>query len=356
MKRIGLITSGGDCPGLNPVIRAVLSSARKKNCDVVGLPSGLSGLLNDPADVISFDDSYYERHMLSRGGSRLGGYIKSAYTHFDALDPKTRADRVTASLHEHGIEGIIATGGDGTFGIMSEFLTYANIPFIGIPKTIDNDVPLVDFAVGFQSAVATAARALSNLADTAASHRRVIVAEVMGRDSGYLALYSGIAAGVDAILLPEFSYDERALIQHIHTVYAQKGHVVIAVSESVKQPDEKASSTVTAYGHTRYGGSAEKLAHYIHEASGLDVRHCELGHIQRGGSACAFDCTLAAILGAHAVEAIMCHQENAFINWNGRAVEVIPLSAIKGKIQCVESHLSALKAARLLDIFVGSET
>ncbi|USO01326.1 MAG: 6-phosphofructokinase [Alphaproteobacteria bacterium] len=354
IKRIGLITSGGDCPGLNALIRTVVQSAAQKNIDVIGLPHGIPGLIQDHPQALALDASYASAQMIQRGGSRLGGFIRKIYAPLDALTEQEIAERVVSSLKVLGIDGLIATGGDGSFAIISGILQHTDVPFVGIPKTIDNDVPGTVYALGFQSAVSNAADALMKVADTAETHQRIIVVETMGREAGFLPLHAGLAAGADAILLPEIPYDANDFITHIRTIYAAQKYAVVVVSESAKLPAGEVSSINTPDGQARFGGSGEKFAHYIHACTGINTRHCVLGHIQRGGAPNAFDSVLAASFGTQAVKSLCVHQKNVFVSWNGYSVDVKDFTSITGQIKRVLPTTLELRAANSLGIYCGT--
>jgi 6-phosphofructokinase len=298
--------------------------------------------------------------MLTKGGSRLGGSVGSDYKIIDSLSLEEKASRISQALDDLNIDGIIATGGDTSMNLIAQMLQGSpkgrNIPFVGIPKSIDNDVPRTMYSLGFQSAVSVAAKAISSVRDTAESHRRVIVVECMGRDAGFLTLHSGLAGGADAILLPEFPIDNDALLNHVQTVYNQHKCAVVAVSESIRLPQSGETATyTTADGKTRLGGSAEAVARFISESLDLDARHVVLGHTQRGGSPNAFDQVMATTLGVHAVNAICSGQSKVMMVWNGQAVECISLDKLANepsKSVTVDYH--ELVAARCMGVYCGT--
>ena len=300
--------------------------------------------------------------MLTKGGSRLGGSVGSDYKLIDSLSLEQKAFRISSALEKLEIDGIIATGGDTSMDLIAQMLQYAgnggdtSIPFIGIPKSIDNDIPSTIYSLGFQSAVAGAAHSIAAVRDTAESHRRVIVVECMGREAGFLTLHAGIAGGADAILLPEFPVDKEELLNHIQAIYDKNKCAVVAVSEAISLPQSgKMSKYTTADGKMRLGGSAEAIARFISESLKLDARHVVLGHTQRGGSPNAFDQVMATTLGAHAVNAICGGQTEVMMSWNGTHVEAVPLDKVRNvKSKSLSPDYPELIAAQCMGIYCGS--
>ncbi len=364
IKRIAVFTSGGDCPSLNACIRAIYKAATKNGVEVYGLPIGLPGLMkddDDELDAFKLDESYGSNIMLSKGGSRLGGFVPSDYIFMDALTMEEKVQRISSSLNTLGIDGIIATGGDTSFDKLGQLLQVAGgtIPFVGIPKTIDNDIPKTIFSLGFDSAVSTAANAIANLRDTAESHRRIIVVECMGREAGFLTLHAGLAGGADAILLPEFPILESnkdEFVQHVKQTYEGNKCAIVAVSESISLPQTGVSSTYrTADGRKRFGGSAEAIARFLSESIGVDARHVVLGHLQRGGSPTTFDKVLATNLGAHAVNSICSGLSEVFVTWNGHEIENVSLEDVRGVAsKTITSDYPELITAKTMGIYCGS--
>jgi len=358
VKRIGVLTSGGDCPSLNACIRGILKTAETKDVEVFGFPRGFPGLIEDPPVIFKLDASYASTAMLTKGGSRLGGSVGSDYKLIDSLSLDEKASRISAALSELDIDGIIATGGDTSMDLIAQMLQYAtgDIPFIGIPKSIDNDIPSTIYSLGFQSAVTTAAHSIAAVRDTAESHRRVIVVECMGRNAGFLTLHSGIAGGADTILLPEFPVDNKQLLKHVEKVYKKNQCAVVVVSESISLPQSgETSKYTTADGTKRFGGSAEAVARFLSKSLGLDARHVILGHTQRGGSPNAFDQVMATTLGAHAVNAICEGQSEVMMNWNGIKVEAVPLDELRSvPSKSLSSDYPELIAAQSMGIYCGS--
>lgn len=358
ISRIAILTSGGDCPGINASIRAIVKSAQARGIDVLGLPNGLPGLLNEPPMAFKLDTSYFSVDMLKKGGSRLGGFVSSDFEVFDSLSLDEKADKVSQTINKLGIHGIIATGGDKSFSYIAALLQriQKSVPFIGIPKTIDNDIPLCVYSIGFQSAVSTASIAIAGIRDTAESHRRIIVVECMGRKSGYLTLHAGLAGGADTILLPEFPFNEADLVNHVRNVYNQHQCAVVAVSESITLPNSNRISTYqTADGSSRLGGSADVIARLLSENLKVEARHVVLGHIQRGGSPNAFDQVLATVLGAKAIDVLCDGMSNVLVTRNENKVEIIPLEEFRNEeSRSLVADCPEIVAALSMGIYIGN--
>ena len=359
IKRIGVLTSGGDCPSLNACIRAIAKTANAKNIEVYGLPKGFASLImNDgPSDVFMLDESFASATMLTKGGSRLGGYVKDDYKELLTMPLEERRFKISNALNNLKIDGIIASGGDTSLSYIARLLQHAgesndiHIPFIGIPKTIDNDIPETTYSLGFQSAVSVASSAIANVRDTAESHRSVIVVECMGRDAGFLTLHAGLAGGADAILLPEFPIDTDDFLKHIEMVYAQQKCGVIAVSEAVTLPQAKNNTSEKP----RLVGSAETVSNFLSESLGIDTRHVVLGHLQRGGSPNAFDQILATTLGAYAVNFLCDGISEVFVKWNGQDIETVPLENVRDvPSKILTADYPSLRAAQSMGIYCGS--
>jgi len=339
---------------------AIAKSARSKNVEVWGFPRGLPGLLHDPPNAFKFDETYRSTDMLKKGGSRLGGFVSSDFKEFDKLSLKDKAEKMSKSLESLGIDGIIATGGDSSLDRIGTLLQNAGddvkIRFVGIPKSIDNDIPESVYSLGFQTAVASAAEGISSIRDTAESHRRIIVVECMGRESGFLTLHAGLAGGADTILVPEIPIDKEALLQHVKNVYEENQYSVIAVSESISLPQtNKMSRYTTADGQSRLGGSAEAIARFLAESLDVDARHVVLGHVQRGGTPNAYDQVMATTLGAKAVDVLCDGMSEVFVTRNGHEIEVLPLAKVRGvPPQSLRTDCPEIAAAQSMGIYCGT--
>lgn len=308
MRKIALMTAGGDCPGLNSVIKAVVLSALKKKIEVIGIMDGYKGFVEKTYKKLTKNDV---NSIETNGGTIIGSSNKECPFHY-LVDPKKGkyADMVEPSieaLRKLGVEGMIIIGGDGTLD-SARVIEEAGMPVIGIPKTIDNDMIASNPTIGFGTAVENAVEAIRKVKTTAYSHRRVMVVEMMGRTSGYLTLYGGFAAGADIILLPEKDYSLKDVCNKVNEIMESgKRFVIVATSEAAKEKgkEEIISRIVEdSFEQKRFGGIAEKLADEIEKETGYETRPVVLGHIQRGGEPCTSDIILGARLGDYALNLI----------------------------------------------------
>ena len=305
MKKIAIMTAGGDCTGLNAAIKSVVLSAYQNNVEVLGIIDGYKGFVEGlyrnllPVDVADIEEL---------GGTILGSSNKECPFYY-LVDKKNMKyeDKTNDGINKlkaEGVEGLIVIGGDGTLD-SARVIDERGLPTIGIPKTIDNDMIASMPTIGFYTAVETVKEAISRVRTTAFSHRRVITVEIMGRTSGFLTLYSGVASAADVILLPELDYDLDKVCQKIEEVTKYKRYAIVAVSEAAKEIGKKSSVSLVlkdSFDQVRYGGVAEKLARQIEEKTGIECRHTVLGHIQRGGTPSAQDIILGVQLGNYAFE------------------------------------------------------
>lgn len=316
MKKIAIMTAGGDCPGLNSVIKTVTLSAIKKGIVVVGILDGYIGFVENKYLVLN---EKIVDGIDNVGGTILGSSNKECPFHYPNKQDKTifedKVEYGIKSLRELGVEGLIIIGGDGTLD-SARVISEAGMPTIGIPKTIDNDMVASNPTIGFQTAIENAVDCVSKLKTTASSHRRVFVVEMMGRTSGYLTLHSGFASGADIILLPEIEYDLDIVIKDIKKVMeSSKRYCIIAISEASREKgkEETISRVITdSFEQKRYGGVSEKLASQIEEITGYEARAMILGHLQRGGAPCSGDIILGARLGEYALKLLL-NNEFGFI-------------------------------------------
>jgi ATP-dependent phosphofructokinase / diphosphate-dependent phosphofructokinase len=321
--RIGLLTGGGDCPGLNAVIRAVVRGAvGVHGHEVLGFENGWSGVVADDARPLPVEAV---SGILHRGGTILGS---------SGTDP-TRIDggieRVRATVAARSLDGIIAIGGEGTLGAAAK-LTVEGVPVIGVPKTIDNDLAGNDFTVGFHTAVQVATDAIDRLHSTAESHDRVIVVEVMGRHAGWIALYAGIAGGADAILIPEHPFDLEEICRHLrHRHMSRNSFSIVVVGEGALPAAgtgfEPPPWDLDENGFPILGGIANLLAPEIARRTGYATRVTILGHVQRGGTPVAFDRMLATRLGLAAVDLVNAGGWGRMVALAGVDIVDIPLGA-----------------------------
>ncbi len=300
MARFGILTGGGDCPGLNAVIRGIVrAGVNQHGHEIVGFRYGWAGVLErNVVDLTPKNTS----GILHRGGTILGSSRTNPYR-----DDADGTALVRASMERLGLDGLIPIGGEDTLGVAGQ-LSAAGIPVVGVPKTIDNDLAGTDVTFGFHTAVQIATDAIDRLHTTAESHNRVMVVEVMGRHAGWIAAYSGIAGGADAILVPERPFDIDEVCESIRRRHAGgRTFSIVVVSEGASPRDGGGISTsggkTDAFGHARLGGIAVTLEKEIEERTGFKTRMTILGHIQRGGTPTAYDRVLATRFGVRAVEA-----------------------------------------------------
>ena len=326
--KLGVLTGGGDCPGLNPAIRAVVRRAAKFGHETIGFLDGWKGVRDDACRPLGLADV---AEILGKGGTILG----SSRTNPFAKD--SDAAKVLETLARHRIDALIAIGGDDTLSAARE-LHRRGGHVIGVPKTMDNDVSGTDWTFGFHSATAVAVDALERLRDTAGSHHRAIVLEVMGRHAGWVALATGLAGGADATLVPEEKYDEEALLQHVRAAVNARGYALIVVSEGIDLgPRRGSAGAQDEFGHEllREREVGAELARRIQEATGVETRSAQIGHIQRGGPAELFDRILATRLGAYAVDLALAGRFGEVAVLRGPDVVGIPLDEALGKPKTV---------------------
>ncbi len=355
-KRIGLLTSGGDCAGLNAVIRAVVARAAGYGWSVIGIKEGTVGLLTRPLRYEVLSPEMLSGTMMRQGGTILGTTNKGnpfAYPMADGT-VKDRSIEIIGGYRELGLDALIGIGGDGSHAILRRLAQQGGINYVGIPKTIDNDVGLTEVSVGFDTAVAVATEALDRLQPTAASHARVMVLEVMGRDAGHIALSAGIAGGADVILLPEIPYSIESVAEKIRDVRrAGRNFALVVVSEAVRPIDGEAKQKEYLGGEKRFGGIGDYVAHQIAEATGAETRVTVLGHVQRGSMPSWRDRLIAAAFGTHAVDLIAEGKFDRLVAWSDRRVIDVPLEEAIARYQAVELDGALVRTARALGICLG---
>jgi 6-phosphofructokinase 1 len=344
---LGILTSGGDCAGLNAVIRAATDAAVQRGWRVLGLRNGHLGLLASPPDVIELTADSVRGDFLRTGGTVLGTTTKGDPFAFPQADGTTvdRSGEIVAALRRLGIDRLVVIGGDGSMRLFDRLLAPAGIPWIGVPKTIDNDVPGTEFAVGFFTAVSVVGEALDRLASTAASHGRIMVLEAMGRDSGFLALYGGVAGGADVILLPEFAYDLDKVTDHIKRLnHDRPGSVLVVVAEGVARPDQD---------RRRRGNLGPELAAELARRTGFEARATVLGHLQRGGSPVAFDRLIASTFGTHAVALLAAGAARRMVAWRGGTIGDVAMAEVVSGPSFVTRDNPLVRTASNLGIYLG---
>jgi phosphofructokinase-like protein len=332
MARIGVLTGGGDCPGLNAVIRAIVRKGIDHHGhEFVGFRYGWAGVLASDAVDLTLDST---RGILHRGGTILGSSRTNVYKEPDGFE------RVRASLEKLGVDALLPIGGEDTLGVARR-LADDGIDVVGVPKTIDNDLAGTDFTFGFQTAVQIATDAIDRLHTTAESHNRVMVVEVMGRHAGWIAAYAGLAGGADAILVPERPFDIEQVCSHLRRRHeAGRTFSIVVVSEGATPLDGELitehATTTDAFGHVRLGGIGVMLEREIEARTGYESRMTILGHVQRGGTPLAYDRVLGTRFGVAAIDAASDGDFGTMVALRGTRIERVPLD-------------EALAAPKLLD-------
>jgi 6-phosphofructokinase 1 len=342
--RIGVLTGGGDCPGLNAAIRAVVRAAEVGFGDeIVGFRDGWRGVIEGESVPLDVERC---RGILPRGGTILGTSRTNPYKQPGG------AQRALKTLEGQGIDALVAIGGEDTLGVASR-LQQGGAPVVGIPKTIDNDLSATDFTIGFDTAVSIAAEAIDRLHTTAESHDRVIVCEVMGRHVGWIATYAGIAGGAAAILVPEEPFDIGAVCERLVHRHAKGRYASIVVTAEGALPVEGtlevASPELDDFGHPRLGGIGNVVAEEIEARTGFESRVTILGHTQRGGSPSAFDRVLATRFGTAAVGAVHDGDFGQMVALQGRQVVRVPISQAVAQLKTVDKELFSSVA----EVFFG---
>jgi 6-phosphofructokinase 1 len=356
IQRIGILTGGGDAPGLNAVIRAVVKSACTAGIECVGLEDSFDGLINpERSRVLS---SEHVRGILRLGGTVLGTTNRGnpfCYPVNGAGSPEDYSDQCIANFHKLGLGALVVIGGDGTLTIAHEFHK-RGIPIVGVPKTIDNDIVETTMTFGFDTAVAFATDAIDRLHTTAESHHRVMVVEVMGRYAGWIALYSGIAGGADIVLIPEIPFDLKKVALRILERERLGARFSIVVAAEGAQPAGGKRSLVaaeTAQHVERLGGVGEQTARELEELTGKETRHVVLGHLQRGGSPLSYDRILATRFGSFAVELIQRREFGVMTALRSPDIVAVSLECIVGQTRKVPVNGDVVRTARNVGISFG---
>jgi len=331
MARIGILTGGGDCPGLNAVLRAVVrKGVNHYGHAIVGYRDGWRGVLDNRVTHLTPDNT---SGILHRGGTILGT------SRTNPFKEENGPERVKKSLLAENIDCLIPIGGEDTLGVAAK-LQADGVNVVGVPKTIDNDLSATDFTFGFNTAVEICTYAIDRLHTTAESHNRVIVLEVMGRHAGWIATYAGIAGGADAILVPEHPFDIEEVCEHLRHRH-RKGRTfsIVVVAEGAEPLDGAASlqqEEVDAFGHVRLGGIGVSLGHEIERRTGFETRVTILGHIQRGGTPTAFDRILATRFGIAAIDAASQEAYGMMVALQGNEIVRVPLDDAVGKLKTLD--------------------
>lgn len=355
-KCIGILTSGGDCAGLNAVIRAVVYRATGTyNWKVMGIRQATNGLMSRPPEAIPLDIEKVDS-WLTIGGTMLGTTNKGDPFAFPMPDGtlRDRSDDIIEGYHQLGLDALIGIGGDGSLAILRKIAQQGNLNLVAIPKTIDNDVGITERSIGFDTAVNIATEALDRLHFTAASHSRVMIVEVMGRDAGHIAISAGISGGADIILIPEIPYTISKICAQIQERQDRgKNYCLIIVAEAVRTEEGELVMQTNRLGQSRLGGIGQYLADTISDCSGAETRVTVLGHIQRGGTPSSLERLIASAFGVAAVDLIAEEKYDCMVSWQKREVVRVPLEDAIAKYRPVDFDGTLVKTARGLGICLG---
>ena len=356
MKKIGILTSGGDCGGLNAAVRSIFYRAKNTyNMEVLGIQDGTVGLMQRPVAYLPLDYQTFSGSLLRQGGTFLGTTNKGNPFKFPMGDGsfKDRSQEIIDGYHELGLEGLIVIGGDGSMAILTEIAKKGDLKIVAIPKTIDNDVGATESSIGFNTAVNVATQALDNLQSTAASHHRSMILEVMGRDAGHIAINAGIAGGADVILIPEIKYSIKGVVKKL-TEMKNRGivHSLIVVAEAVKTEDGKTYEVEFADGQKRLGGIGTYLSEAIMKTTDIECRVTSLGHVQRGAPPTPRDRILASAFGVYAVDLLAQGKFDRMVAWRDRKVIDVPISEGISTYKVVDRTDPLIETALALGVYV----
>lgn len=356
IKRIGVLTSGGDCAGLNAVLRSVVNAATQKGWEVYGIKFGTDGLTNRPLqyEVLS------EANFCNTPWPRLSGsYLGSLNSGVKLESMDNLSIKFGEGARELGLDALVVVGGDGSMNIVSNYCRMAGMRMVGIPKTIDNDTPITDASVGFSTACQVCTDALDSLELTARSHNRALILEVMGRDAGHLAMHSAIAGFADVCLVPEISYKIESIINKLKSIKANgRNHALIVVSEGVKNENgQHISATTNKVGEAVYGGVGQYLSAELNSRyKEFQTRVTTLGHTQRSGNPSQFDRILATLFGAKAIELLDSGETDRMVVWKNNTIEHFDINQVVKEGTTLLNPLSDyVKSARIVGMYVGEE-
>lgn len=355
-KRIGILTSGGDCAGLNAVIRAAVYRAESTyGWEVVGIRQATHGLMLRPPEATPLNIEKVDP-ILTAGGTILGTTNKGDPFAFPMPDGtvRDRSEEIIDGYHILGLDALIGIGGDGSLAILRRLAVQGKLNLVGVPKTIDNDVGSTDLSIGFDTAVTIATEALDRLHFTAASHSRVMILEVMGRDAGHIALSAGIAGGADIILIPEIPYSLESICDKLDERHRQgKNYCLVIVAEAVRTEKGEPVMMTNMLGQSRFGGIGHYLADRICAASGAETRVTVLGHIQRGGTPSPVERLIGSAFGVAAVDLIADGKFDRMVTWRNRQVESVPIAEAIAHYKGVDPNGILVKTARSMGICLG---
>ncbi|MCP4922956.1 MAG: ATP-dependent 6-phosphofructokinase [bacterium] len=355
-KRIGILTSGGDCAGLNAALRAATLRAHQYGWEILGVRQGTTGLFQRPVNYVSLSPDMFTGTVLRTGGTMLGSTNRGDPFAYPMPDGTTKdiTEGIAQGYHELGLDAMIGIGGDGSFKILRGLAQKGGWNLVGIPKTIDNDLGCTENSIGFMTAAEVATEALDRLQPTAASHDRIMVLELMGRDAGHIALYAGIAGGADVILIPEIPYRIEHVARHIQKVKdSGRNFALVVISEAVKMESGETSTLAFEGGRPRYGGIGHYMSDRLEKMTDAESRFIVLGHLQRGGQPIASDRVMASVFGVRAVDLIAEGSYDRMVTWQNRQVVDVPIESAIERYKAVELDSPLVKTARGLGICLG---
>jgi len=330
IKRVGILTGGGDCSGLNPTIRGAVYRAQDYDYEVYGIQEGWKGLVKGNINPLSLSEV---KEIVDRGGTILGTSRTNPY------NLENGVEQVLNSIKKFKLDVIIAIGGEDTLGVANRLFKEENVKLVGAPKTMDNDLNGTDYTFGFDSSVTWAIEAMRSLQDSGRSHRRIMVLEVMGRHAGWVALFTGMASGADWTLIPEEKADIKKMCQHLQDVYKKNKYASVVISEGVTLPGiDVEKENLDQFGHMilRNRGVGNFLADLIKKNTGIETRHAVIGHIQRGGSPTLFDRILGLRCGVTAVDLVAQGKFGYMAALKGSEVIGVPLEKAVSKLKVVD--------------------
>jgi len=358
--RIAITTGGGDCPGLNAVIRAVVRAAvLDHGWEVVGIKDGLEGLMS-PGKLLELSPARV-RDILPSGGTILGSTNQGNPFRYPVMEKGTLvekdvSDRFMEAFRRQSIDAVVFVGGDGTQAIAHGFAAHG-LRVVGVPKTIDNDLDATDYTFGFDTAVGVGMEAIDRLRTTAASHDRVMIVEVMGRHAGHIALHAGVAGGAEVILIPEIPYEPRRVVDHLRARFdGGITHAIVCVAEGAHPIDDGASYTDSGVvgGNPRLGGAGDRVADSLRTLGDFETRVTVLGHVQRGGAPSHFDRVWGTLFGCHAVRVLAEGRSGRLVVLRGATVDDVPIEDGIGRLKCVALDGSLVAAARTMGVSFGA--
>ena len=354
MKKIAILTSGGDCGGLNAAIRSIFFRAKNKyGMNIYGIKNGTNGLVQRPIEYIELTRETFSGYLLKQGGTFLGTTNKGTLKNTNN-DNKDNSEKIIEAYKQLGLEGLIIIGGDGSMQILQKLAKQGKLNIVAIPKTIDNDVGATDSSIGFDTAVHVATQALDNLHSTAVSHSRSMILEVMGRDAGHIALSSGIAGGADVILIPEVKYSIKGIINKLNEMQKRNvKHSLIVVAEAVKMENGQKVIHEFKDGQKRLGGIGEYISNEIMSKTDIECRVTALGHVQRGAPPTANDRILASAFGVYAVDLLEKGKFDRMVAYKNRKIIDVPIDEAIKTYKNVERTDPLVETALSLGIYIG---